>query len=483
MEYLPLFFQLKGSTVLLVGGGAVAVRKARLVARSGAVIRCVCPEIDSELKSLLENKAGEWRKKPFDEGDLNGATLVIAATPDAEVNEAIAAACNERRLPVNVVDCPELCSFVFPSIVDRSPLVIAISSSARSPVLARLLRSKIEAMVPAAYGRLAEFMGGFRDAMKAVTASEDERRRLWERVVNGATGELVLAGREAEAAEAMRELLSAHEGDQQVGEVYLIGAGPGDPDLMTFKAERLLQRADVVLYDRLVSPEILDMARRDAERVYVGKRQSEHAVPQETINKLLADLALEGKTVARLKGGDPFIFGRGGEEIEELTARGVPFQVVPGITAASGCASYAGIPLTHRDYAQSVRFITGHLKNGQLELPWQDFNNVHETLVFYMGLSSLDIICSQLIAHGREASTPIAIVEQGTTRHQRTLCGTLESLPGIVANTEVHAPTLLIIGEVVGLRGQLEWFGESEQPGAWPPTAGQDGHEVGWKAS
>ncbi|MEE4660102.1 MAG: siroheme synthase CysG [Halieaceae bacterium] len=475
MEYLPLFFQLRGKPVLLVGGGTVALRKARLISRAGAVIHCVCPEINPELQDLLQRSGGRWTEGIYAPSQLEGVQLVVAATPDEAVNQQVAGDCQGRQLPVNVVDSPELCSVIFPSIVDRSPLVVAISSSGQSPVLARYVRSRIEAMLPAAYGRLAAFAGSFRKAMSVVTGSEDERRRLWERVIHGPIAELVLAGRESEARERLEDMLKRHDGDQRVGEVFLIGAGPGDPDLMTFRAERLLQRADVVLYDRLVSPDILDMARRDAERIFVGKKRSQHAVTQSEINGLLASLAKSGKTVARLKGGDPFIFGRGGEEIEELAAQGIPFQVVPGITAASGCASYAGIPLTHRDYAQSVRFITGHLKDGDLKLPWNQFCNVSETLVFYMGLASVDIICSELVANGRSPETPVALVEQGTTRHQRTLRGTLATLPDLVQRSEVNSPTLLIIGDVVALRDKLAWFGEAENPGSWPPAAGVEG--------
>ena len=483
MEYLPLFFQLRGRPVLLVGGGKVALRKARLLTRAGARVRCVSPEIDHELHEMLERTGGEWRNERYGAGHLEDAMLVVAATPDDQVNQQVASDAAAHNVPVNVVDCPELCSFVFPSIVDRSPLVIGISSSARSPVLARLVRSKVEAMIPAAYGRLAEFTGRFRDAVKAVASEEGQRRRFWEQVVNGPAGELVLAGREDEAETLVRQYLERPTEAQPLGEVFLIGAGPGDPDLMTFKAARLLQLADVVLYDRLVSPEILDMSRRDAERIYVGKQRSEHAVPQGKINQLLLDLARQGLCVARLKGGDPFIFGRGGEEIELLARHGIPFQVIPGITAASGCAAYAGIPLTHREHAQTVRFVTGNLKSDRVDLPWEQLVVPQETLVFYMGLQGLDTICSSLVAHGRSADTPAALVEQGTTRNQRTLIGTLGTLPEEVSNVEVHAPTLLIVGEVVALRDSLKWFGEAENPGAWPPTAGSEGHEVGWKAS
>ncbi len=481
MEYLPLFFQLRGRRVLLVGGGKVAVRKARLLTRSGAEISCVAPSIEPELEEMLERSGGHWQQASYSVDHLGKATLVVAATPDDAVNRQVAEDAERANIPVNVVDSPALCSFIFPSIVDRSPLVIGITSSARSPVVARLVRSKIEALIPAAYGRLAEFTGRFRDAVKSAIAEEGERRRFWEKVVHGPAGQLLLAGREGEAEQLLNRYLD--EGDNTaLGQVYLIGAGPGDPELLTFKAARLLQEADVVLYDRLVTPEILDMARRDAERIYVGKRRDKHALPQGEINQLLLELAARGLCVARLKGGDPFIFGRGGEEIDQLASHGIPFQVVPGVTAASGCAAYAGIPLTHREHAQSVRFVTGNLKNNRLDLPWEEFGNPQETLVFYMGLKSLELICTELVAHGRDTDTPAALVEQGTTRHQRTLIGTLGSLPEQVESTDVHAPTLLIVGAVVGLRNRLEWFGEASDPGGWPPTAGTDEHPVGWQA-
>jgi uroporphyrin-III C-methyltransferase/precorrin-2 dehydrogenase/sirohydrochlorin ferrochelatase len=482
VEYLPLFFQLRGSRVLLVGGGKVALRKARLLTRAGAMVICVSPDIDHELEGMLKGTGGDWIIGRYSSDHLEGVALVVAATPDERVNEQVAADAGRRQLPVNVVDCPELCSFIFPSIVDRSPLVIGISSSARSPVLARLIRSRIEALVPAAYGRLAEFTGRFRDAVKAVATEEGQRRRFWEQVVNGPVGELVLAGREDEAAALVQQYLDRPREAQPLGEVYLIGAGPGDPDLLSFKAARLLQLADVVLYDRLVTPEILDLARRDAERIYVGKRRAKHALAQGQINQLLLDLARKGLCVARLKGGDPFIFGRGGEEIEQLSSHGIPFQVVPGITAASGCASYAGIPLTHRDHAQSVRFVTGNLKSDRVDLPWEELVTEWETLVFYMGLQGLDTICRELIAHGRDPATPVAIIEQGTTRNQRTLTGTLETLPEKVKENTVHAPTLLIVGGVVTLREKLEWFGEPRDSSPWPPAAGVEGHSVGWTA-
>ena len=472
MEYLPLFFSLRNKPVLLVGGGRVALRKARLLIDAGASVTLVSPDIDHELETMLTAAGGCWQQDVYRPSYLDGALLVVAATPEQSVNASVAADAAAGNTPVNVVDSPELCSFVFPSIVDRSPLIIAIGSSARSPVLARLVRSKIEALIPAAYARLAAFTGRFREAIKKAAPGQGQRRRFWEQVVNGPVGEMVLAGQEDRAAELVQKYIDNPDEPHHLGEVYLIGAGPGDPDLLSLKAARLLQAADVVLYDRLVAPEILDMARRDAERIYVGKRRADHAIPQKNINRLLLHLAKEGKCVVRLKGGDPFIFGRGGEEIELLAQHGIPFQVIPGITAASGCSCYAGIPLTHRDYAQSVRFVTGQLKNERVDLPWDELARPKQTLVFYMGLQGLPVICRELQANGMPKETPIALIEQGTTSNQRTLTGTLAAMEEIVAGQDVHAPTVIIVGEVVQLHGQLSWWGEAAQPGNWPPTAG-----------
>ena len=474
MDYLPLFFNLRQKAVLLVGGGRVALRKARLLAASGAGLSVVAPDIDRDLDELLTATGGSWKRDYYQPEYLEQQTLVIVATPDRELNRQVAADARDRRLPVNVVDDPALCSFVFPSIVDRSPLLIAISSGARSPVLARLVRSKIEAMIPAAYGRLAAFTGRFRETLKKAVPEAGQRRRFWEQVVGGPVGEMVLAGREEAASALLQQYIERPQASHSPGEVYLIGAGPGDPDLLTFKAARLLQAADVVLYDRLISPQILEMARRDAERIYVGKKRADHSVPQPQINQLLLELAQQGQCVVRLKGGDPFIFGRGGEEIELLARHDVPFQVVPGITAASGCASYAGIPLTHRDHAQSVRFVTGQLHNGRVDLPWRELATPGQTVVFYMGLGSLPIICQQLQTHGRNPQTPVALVEQGTTSNQRTLTGTLANMAEVVDAATVHAPTLMIVGEVVCLRERLSWFGENANPGNWPASSGYD---------
>ncbi len=457
MNVLPLFHNVRGRLVLLVGGGEIALRKGRLIAQAGARLRVVAPQILSELRELAASSGGELIERGYQAADMAGCVLVVAATDDRALNAQVSRDAGAINLPVNVVDAPDLCSVIFPAIVDRNPLVVAVSSGGDAPVLTRLMRARLETFIPAAWGRLAALAQKYRAPVKEKLGDVQQRRVFWEEVFQGSIAEQVLSGREVQAEKALLAKLSGVR-DRDLGEVYLVGAGPGDPDLLTFKALRLMQQADVVLYDRLVAPAIVDMCRRDAERIYVGKQRSDHALPQEEINQQLVRLAKEGKRVLRLKGGDPFIFGRGGEEIEELAANGIPFQVVPGITAGAGCGAYAGIPLTHRDYAQSVRFITGHLKDHSCNLPWQDMVTPGQTLVFYMGLVGLPIICRELIAHGRSPDTPAALVQQGTTPQQRVFTGTLGNLTELVAEHEVRAPTLIIVGEVVCLRDKLAWF-------------------------
>jgi uroporphyrin-III C-methyltransferase/precorrin-2 dehydrogenase/sirohydrochlorin ferrochelatase len=336
---------------------------------------------------------------------------------------------------------------------------VAVSSGGASPILARLLRARLEAFIPAAYGRLAALVGRFRTKVKQRFSRPEARRRFWEKVLQGPIAEMMMAGRDQAAHQALAAALD-HPLPESLaqGEVYLVGAGPGDPDLLTFRALRLMQQADVVVYDRLVTPVILELVRREAERIYAGKSRERHALPQENINDLLVRLAKEGKRVLRLKGGDPFIFGRGGEEIETLEASMIPFQIVPGITAANGCAAYAGIPLTHRDYAQSCLFVTGQLKDGSVDLNWPMLVQPRQTIVVYMGLLGVEVLCRELIAHGMNAAMPAALIEQGTTPHQRVLTGTLTTLPDMVKNAQARAPTLIIIGEVVRLHNKLAWF-------------------------
>ena len=410
------------------------------------------------MKKLLAHAEHEIYERPYREEDLQDVAIVVAATDDAELNKQVSTAAKQRNLPVNVVDQPELCNFIFPSIVDRSPLLVAVSSSGKSPVLARLLRARLETFIPSAYGTLTEFLGAFRQQVKTGISSFTQRMRFWEEVVNGPIAELVLSGKGEQAKSLLEDKLKNHNQNPSVsGEVYLVGAGPGDPDLLTFRALRLMQQADVVLYDRLVSEQILNMTRQDAEKIHVGKQRQLHTMPQQDISALLVRLAQEGKRVLRLKGGDPFIFGRGGEEIEMLAEARIPFQVVPGITAASGCSCYAGIPLTHRDYAQSVVFVTGHMKNDKCDLDWEHLVQENQTLVVYMGLIGLPLLCNELIQHGRDKNTPVALIQQGTTPEQKVLTGTLESLPGIVEAADVKAPTLIIVGDVVSLHNKLAW--------------------------
>ncbi len=458
MDYFPVFLDLKKRRCLLVGGGEVATRKGRMLAKAGAVLRIVAPEISAELRELANTSGGELLQREYRTSDLQDCVLAIAATDIESLNEKISADAQALQLPVNVVDTPALCTYITPAIIDRSPLVIAVSSGGEAPVLARLVRAKLETLIPTGYGKLAQIASQWRERIKARFSDGDSRRKFWEKILQGPAAELMMNGQEEAANSFIRNELASDQSQLTQGEVYLVGGGPGDPELLTLRALRLMQQADVVLYDRLVSDGVMELVRRDAERIYVGKRRSEHAMEQENINQLLVDLAKQGKRVLRLKGGDPFIFGRGGEEIELLAQHNIPFQVVPGITAASGCAAYAGIPLTHRDYAQSVRFVTGHLKSDDTNLSWPELANPTQTLVFYMGLVGLKEICESLIAHGRAADTPVALIEKGTTQEQRVLIADLMSIADVVATNDVHAPTLFIVGEVVKLHDSLKWF-------------------------
>ncbi|NOS73204.1 MAG: uroporphyrinogen-III C-methyltransferase [Methyloglobulus sp.] len=462
MDYFPLFFNLKGQDCLVVGAGEIAARKIELLTRAGAKITVIAREISAVVAAMQTSHSLVIQQTSFAPIDLKQFRLIISATDNIETNKLVAKTATEQRIPVNVVDNPGLSSFIFPAIVDRSPIIIAVSSGGAAPVLARLLRAKIESVIPPAYGRLASLAEKFRDRVKQHIKIAPQRRIFWENVFQGNIAEQVFSDNQQAAEQLLNQTLNDYDGTVNNGEVYLIGAGPGAADLLTFRALRLLQQADVIVYDRLVSPEIIDLARRDAEKIYVGKQRQHHALPQVSINQLLADLAKAGKRVARLKGGDPFIFGRGGEEIETLMAQGIHFQVVPGITAASGCASYAGIPLTHRDHAQSCVFVTGHLKDDCVNLNWTQLALPNQTVVIYMGLIGLEQICQSLIAHGSAKDLPIALIQQGTTDNQKVITGTLETLPALVADQTIKAPTLIIIGTVVSLHDKLKWFGEAD---------------------
>lgn len=458
MQALPIFINITQRLCVVIGGGEVALRKVSLLLRANASVKLFAPEICSQLQALVDAEKITYIPAHFEPQQIHMACLVIAATDDDAVNCAVSVAAKAQNIPVNVVDAPALCTFTMASIVERAPIVIAISSEGTAPVLARYIRTKIETMLPAGYGRIAAIAGEFRDKVKARFATSQERRIFWEGILQGPIVERILAGQESAARLALEKAITEESGTKQMGEVYLVGGGPGDPDLLTFRALRLMQQCDVCVYDKLVSPEVMDLVRRDAELIYVGKSRDQHTLPQDEINDLLAKLALAGKRVLRLKGGDPFIFGRGGEEIETLMQQKVPFQVVPGISAANGVSSYAGIPLTHRDYAQACLFITGHLKDGTLDLDWVAMSRPRQTVVIYMGLVGLAQICEQLIAHGVSPEMPAAVVQQGTTQRQRVVSATLKDLAQQVAQANIKAPCLTIIGEVVRLREHLNWF-------------------------
>jgi uroporphyrin-III C-methyltransferase/precorrin-2 dehydrogenase/sirohydrochlorin ferrochelatase len=458
MELLPIFLDLNRRHCLIVGGGELAFRKATLLAKASANLSFVAEDFSENIRKLASDNNFTLTESKFKKEHVVNSKLVIAATSCNETNALVAKTAESLNIPVNVVDQPALCSFIMPAIVDRSPIVIAISSTGKSPVLTRKIKELNETMLSGNIGKLATILGSYREKVKKRFPNFKDRLRFWEKVIDSEVSELVYAGKNELAEAVINKRLTQIDVETGIGEVYLVGAGPGDPDLLTLRALRLLYKADVVLYDRLVSREVLGKIRPDAERIPVGKKRSKHSVEQETINQMLIRLARSGKRVLRLKGGDPFIFGRGGEEIETLAQSEIPFQIVPGITAASGCGSYAGIPLTHRDHAQSVRFLTGHLKEGTLKLDWKGLVNAHETLVFYMGLLGLRTICQELVNHGMAPDTLIAAIEQGTRQNQRVIAANLKSMPDLSDSAKLESPTIIIIGSVVSLRSKLEWF-------------------------
>ena len=486
MNTFPLFFKLDNQPVAIIGGGEVAQRKADLLRRAGANLTIVAPKISAEIYALLgddkqDDKQKETANKhqlvcePYNKKWLEGKRLVIAGTDDKNLNEQIYQDAKALNIPVNVVDTPHLCDFIFPAIVDRNPIVIGISSNGQAPVLARLLRARLETLIPQGYGKLAKLAGDMRAEVKAKIPTLTGRRQFWERAFEGKVSELMFAGREGDAEATLRQDLAQTADDlsQAVqtpsksdathstnGEVYVVGTGPGDAELLTFKALRLMQQADIVYYDALVSPQILDLCRRDADKVYVGKKRSEHAVAQQDLNQLLVDNAQKGKRVVRLKGGDPFVFGRGGEEIQALQAAGISYQVVPGISAANAAACYTGIPLTHRDHAQSVKFVSGFLKAGEPNTDFAQLLEPEQTVVFYMGLSALERLTQGLIKAGKPADTPIAIISHASLPNQQVLTGTLTDIVAKQADANLPTPAIIIMGEVVKLHEILAWYGD-----------------------
>ena len=459
MKYFPVFFDLNGLHVLVVGGGEVALRKVSLLERSGALITVVAPRIAPELEQRAAAGTLKLVSREFVPEDLDGARLVIVATSRRAVNRFIAKLSDARAIPVNVVDDREASRFIVPAIVDRDPVLVAISTGGASPVLARRLRERLEALLPRRLGELALWLRGLRKTSRDRLRDTDERRRFFETVVDGAAARRFIDGDPHGALRiAQRLLASTSTAPRATGDVTLVGAGPGDPELLTLKALRALQDADVIFYDRLVSTAVLDLARRDAAKVCVGKSAGGASITQSQINDLLIKHAALGKRVVRLKGGDPFIFGRGGEELAALAQARIKFSVVPGVTAAAGCAAYAGIPLTHRDYAHSVTFVTGHAdKNGQ-EPDWRALAMPGATAVFYMGLARLDRIVARLLEHGAAATRPAAVIAHGTLPDQQVISATLETIGSAASGASLETPALLVVGEVVALSATLGWF-------------------------
>jgi uroporphyrin-III C-methyltransferase/precorrin-2 dehydrogenase/sirohydrochlorin ferrochelatase len=455
MKYLPLFLSVRDRPCLVVGGGNVAHRKVELLIAAGARVTLVAPRVRDDVRGLVEANGGRVLQREFRTDDVTGNLLVVAATNDDAINGAVYDACEQSGILINAVDDRARSSAIFPAIVDRDPVTIAISTGGHSPTLATRIRGWIESTLHPRIGALATFMSAARERVAAREPDAVARRELLREIVDSPIADAVYQGRLGDA-EAMLSQRLAGSARVAAGFVSLVGAGPGDPDLLTLKALRCLQRADVILYDNLVGPGVLDLARRDARRSYVGRRGGLDPNRQESINRILVAEARAGHRVVRLKGGDPFVFGRGGEEIETLAEQGIAFEVVPGITAALGCAAYAGIPLTHRDHAQSVRFVTGHRRDGTVNLDWPELARPDQTLVFYMGLPALDQICERLRAHGLPDTTPAALIARGTLPDQMILTGTIATLTNVVSREEIHGPTIIIVGGVVALRGRLQ---------------------------
>jgi uroporphyrin-III C-methyltransferase/precorrin-2 dehydrogenase/sirohydrochlorin ferrochelatase len=464
LDHLPIFLDIRGKTVVVTGGGTLAARRVERALSAGAQVKLFAATLADEFRPFLTNAALTIYRRAPESGDLNGAILAYGAEENFEADKRLCDLARAAGVLVNVADTMELCDFITPAIVDRTPLVAAIASSGASPILARIIKAELESSIPATFGELAKFLGQFRDEVAERVTGATQRRRFWEDVTESAVGERVMAGDFKGAEAALRERLNTfgNGGGKPVGEVYLVGAGPGDPDLLTFRALRLMQRADVVLYDRLIGPRIMNLVRRDAERIYVGKQKNEHTLSQAEISGLLVRLARDGKRVLRLKGGDPFIFGRGGEEIEAVASHGIPFQVVPGVTAAAGCAAYAGIPLTHRDHAQTCIFVTGHAKDGEVNLNWESLIQPKQTVAVYMGLAMIGRLASAFIAHGMVADMPVAVIDHGTRRAQRVVTGTMADIAAKAEAAGLKGPAIIIIGTVVTLRDRLAWFEPSE---------------------
>ncbi len=460
MDFLPIFLDVKNSKIIIDGGTMVAARRAERALQAGARVFVFDPKLSDEFSPLLDNKNLTHIPRLAKEEDFLGCKIAFGASEDENRDRFLVKAAKKAGALVNIADKPEFCDFISPSIVDRNPLIIAISSSGKTPVIARILRARIEALIPPIYGDLASFLGKFREIIANKITNSTNRRYFWEKIIDGSVADKFLTGDENGAKSLLMEKLKKaqrEEKDKKIGEVFLVGAGPGDPDLLTFRALRLMQRADIVLYDRLVSEDILNLVRRDAERINVGKLPKNHTMPQEEITALMIKLAKSGKKVLRLKGGDPFMFGRGGEEIEQLCEHNIDFQIIPGISAAVGASAYGGIPLTHRDYAQSCIFVTAHGKDGKLDLDWKAILRPFQTVVIYMGMANLQILTKEFINHGADPKMSAAIIENATRKTQRIIIADINSLYEKAKQANIKGPAIIIIGDVVKLHSQLKW--------------------------
>ncbi|MGS0997264.1 siroheme synthase CysG [Rhodanobacter sp. UC4451_H18] len=458
MKLYPIFASLSQRAVLVVGGGAVAERKVAALLQARAQVTVNAPSLTPRLQRWVRQGRIAHRTDPFRESWLERVWLVVAATPDREINALVASVGELRRIFVNVVDDAALSSFHVPAVIDRAPLTIAISSGGEAPMLSRLLRERLEALLDDSLGALARLMARLRPRIRARFPALAARRAFYDSLLAGPVVQLLRQQRDGEAQAAAEHAL-ADAPSPATGSVVLVGAGPGDPGLLTLRALRALNEADVILHDRLVGAGVLALARRDAERIEVGKQAGRHHTTQEAIHALLLEHARAGKRVVRLKGGDPFVFGRGGEELEFLHAHAIPFEVVPGITAAVACAAYSGVPLTHRERAQSVRFVTAHCRHSHDTVDWPALAQERQTLAIYMGVNELATLQARLVEHGRAASTPFALIENGSLPNQRVVCGVLGNLAERAAAHAVSSPALLILGEVAALAPSLAWFG------------------------
>ncbi|MAS00449.1 MAG: uroporphyrinogen-III C-methyltransferase [Nitrosomonadales bacterium] len=457
MESFPIFLNIKNKPITVIGGGDIALRKVKLLIKVKPKITLISKVICKELKEMLLEHNHKIIKKSFQEKDLENPILIVAATNNTKLNKKISIIAQQKNILINVVDQPELCTFTMGSIIERDSLVISISSGGKAPVLVRSIREKIEMLIPQSYSELVKFAGNLRSIVKKKIQSGVKRRVFWEDFFKSDYVQNFILTPKKLNQRLFNKILSGMK-NKRIGEVYLVGAGPGERDLLTIRALHLMQKCDVCIYDNLVSKDILEMVRRDADIIYAGKKQDQHTLSQDKINILLIKFAKQGKRVLRLKGGDPFIFGRGGEEIESLMKNKISFQVVPGITAANGIASYSGIPLTHRDHAQSCLFLTGHLKDGALDFDWPKLIINNQTIVIYMGLLSLKELVDNLLQHGMLKKMPIAIIESGTTSKQKVIIGMLSNIKPKVEKAKIKSPALIIIGKVVSLRNKLNWF-------------------------